>query len=40
LGAPLVHPMNHHFKRRQHQFLRHKARLKARLTLNQSASGK
>jgi hypothetical protein len=40
LGAPLVHPMNHHFKRKQRQFLRHKARLKARLTSNQSASGK
>jgi hypothetical protein len=40
LGAPPVHPMNHHFKRKQRQLLRHKARLKARLTSNQSASGK
>jgi hypothetical protein len=39
LGAPPVHPMNHHFKRRQHQLLRHKARLKTKLILNQSASG-
>jgi hypothetical protein len=33
LGAPPVHPMNHHSKRKQHQFLRHKARLKARFLM-------
>jgi hypothetical protein len=40
LGAPLVHPMNHHFKSRQCQLLKHMARLKARLTSNKSASRK
>jgi hypothetical protein len=40
LGAPPVHPMNHHFKSRQCQLLKHMARLKARLTSNKSASRK
>jgi hypothetical protein len=37
LGAPSVHPMNHHFKPRWCRPLRHKTRLKTRLVLNQSA---
>jgi hypothetical protein len=34
LGAPPVHPMNHHFKSRQCQLLKHMERLKAGLTFN------
>jgi hypothetical protein len=33
LGAPPVHPINHHFERKQRQFLRHKAKLKARFLM-------
>jgi hypothetical protein len=33
LGAPLVHPINHHFEGKQRQFLRHKTKLKARFLM-------
>jgi hypothetical protein len=33
LGAPPVHPINHHFERKQRQFPRHKTKLKARFLM-------